>query len=156
MVEKADFIADLMNNKEISPAFQWLADELKKEPDASKHLAIVQKEEDFINACIDAAVNNDDYAGTALLLQKAPDAMKRVMHLQDPFWGGNLLHMAASNGCQRSIFALLEAKFDTSTKCIFGHTALESAARSGNNTTIAILNGQLTAMPASKLFVVCS
>lgn len=68
--------------------------------------------------------------------------------MEHPFWGGNLLHLAASNGCQRSVFLLLEAKFDPQAKCSqYGNTALHNAKTSGNNKTVAILSGKMTEMP---------
>lgn len=149
-----EFVDSLMNMKEAPEGFEWLWAKLQKEPDAAKRIQLATDEQEFNNLCLKASAIDDDYDKTKTLLSQ-PDAMARVGKMKHPFWGGTLLHTAASNGCQRSIFALLEAKFDPQTKCNFGKTAIECARPSGNDLTIAILRGRITEMPASKFFLLC-
>lgn len=143
----SDSEVDELYKAEAAPkGLEWLHAAIKKEQDPKARAALYEKEEKYLNDCVHAAVT-DDYNATVKLLQE-PDGIERVINMQHPFWGGNLLHMAASNGCQRSIFALLAAKFDPEAKDdYFGNSALENARRSNNPTTLAILEGRLKVMP---------
>lgn len=125
----------------------------RQEPDAVKRAALIEAEEEFITTSLITAAD-DNYAGMKILLQNEA-ALERLHGFQHPFWGGNALHMAASNGSQRAIFALLEAKFDPNVKDRYGRNAFECAKRCSNEKTLQILQGRIRDMPAKTWMEEC-